>query len=95
MADELLPVVRKDGALESYTHSELLTRWAHSGIIRCIETVERVRDPDDVKGERLACEMGAVGAKLLATVQAAELRGARQDNLLSVLQSIAEFQAKK
>lgn len=96
MADEMAPIVRTDGQLETYTHSELLLRGAHSGLIQLIRTVEKVREPEDLKGERLAAEMGAVCVKSLITVQAAELRRAGSDNmLLDVLKAIAESATKK
>lgn len=96
MAKELEPYVDRGAALETLSHVELLTRGSHSSLVRLVEIVEREREADDIKGERLSGEMSAVLLRMFMKVQEAQFKGQQSlDMLETILEAIEKARKEK
>lgn len=96
MAKELEPYVDKSAVLETLTHADLLARGSHSSLINLVRIVEREREPDDIKGERLGGEMSVAMLRLFMKVQEAQFKGQQSlDMLETILQAIEKARKEK
>lgn len=96
MAKELEPYVDKSALLETLTHADLLARGSHSSLVRLVQIVEREREPDDIKGERLSGEMSAVLLRMFMKVQEAQFKGQQSlDMLETILEAIEKARKEK
>lgn len=96
MANEIAPYVRKDLPLEEQSHAELLTRGSHSSLVNLVRLVEREREADDIKGERLGGEMSVAMLRMYLHVQEAQFKGQQSlDMLESILEAIEKARKEK
>lgn len=89
---ELVPAGERP--LEAMSDAELLAHGARQSLLRMIEIIDRLRDPDDIKAERLAGDMANAMVKHFINVQAAGLRGRQNDQLARILAAIAKAGAE-